>query len=222
VTWRKWRKAMEQPVLNAQIRGSRGKGIARQLRMNKEIPAVFYGPATKPVMLTVKRPDLEAILKRASGENVIFDLRVYDGTTTQSRTAMLKELQVHPIRDVYLHADFYEISLDKEITVDIPIHLLNTPIGVTNGGVLEQLKRELSVTCLPGKLIDALEVDVAHLELGGSLHVRDIPLPEGIETSEDEELAIAVIATPRAEKERPVEEGEVAAAEPEAEEPEAS
>jgi large subunit ribosomal protein L25 len=213
---------MEQPVLNAQIRENTGKGVARQLRRNKEIPAVFYGPATKPVMLTVKRPELEVILRRASGENVIFDLRVHDGSTTHSKTAMLKELQVHPIKDVYLHADFYEISLDKEITVDIPIHLVNTPVGVASGGVLEQIKRELSVTCLPGKLIDALEVDVSHLDLGGSLHVRDINLPEGIATSEDGELAIAVIATPRAEIERPAEAGEEAAAEPAPEETEAS
>jgi len=213
---------MEQPVLNAQIRGKRGKGIARQLRMNKEIPAVFYGPATKPVMLTVKRPELEVILKRASGENVIFDLRVHDGATTHSKTAMLKELQVHPIKDVYLHADFYEISLDKEITVDIPIHLVNTPIGVASGGVLEQIKRELSVTCLPGKLIDALEVDVSQLDLGGSLHVSDIILPEGIVTSEERELTIAVMATPRAEKAKPAEEGEEAAAAPAVEETEAS
>jgi large subunit ribosomal protein L25 len=213
---------MEQPVLNAQIRGKRGKGIARQLRMNKEIPAVFYGPAAKPVMLTVKRPELEVILKRASGENVIFDLRVHDGATTHSKTAMLKELQVHPIKDVYLHADFYEISLDKEITVDIPIHLVNTPIGVASGGVLEQIKRELSVTCLPGKLIDALEVDVSQLDLGGSLHVSDIILPEGIVTSEERELTIAVMATPRVEKAKPAEEGEEAAAAPAVEETEAS
>jgi large subunit ribosomal protein L25 len=213
---------MEQPVLNAQVRENRGKGIARQLRRNQEIPAIFYGPATKPVMLVLKRPELEMILRHASGENVIFDLRLHDGSTMHSKTAMLKELQVHPIKDVYLHADFYEISLDKEITVDIPIQLVNTPIGVTNGGVLEQIKRELSVTCLPGQLIDALEVDVSHLELGGSLHVRDITLPEGIATSEDGELAIAVIATPRAEIERPAEVGEEAAAEPAPEETEAS
>jgi large subunit ribosomal protein L25 len=213
---------MEQPVLNAQIRENRGKGVARQLRRNMEIPAVFYGPATKPVMLTVKRPELEVILRRASGENVIFDLRVHDGSTTHSKTAMLKELQVHPIKDVYLHADFYEISLDKEITVDIPIHLVNTPVGVASGGVLEQIKRELSVTCLPGKLIDALEVDVSHMDLGGSLHVRDITLPEGIATSEEGELAIAVMAAPRAEKEKPAEGAEEAAAEPGAQQTEAS
>jgi large subunit ribosomal protein L25 len=213
---------MEQPVLNAQIRENTGKGIARQLRRNKEIPAVFYGPATKPVMLTLKRSELEVILRRASGENAIFDLRVHDGSATHSKTAMLKELQVHPTKDVYLHADFYEISLDKEITVDIPIHLLNTPVGAASGGVLEQIKRELSVTCLPGKLIDALEVDVSHLDLGGSLHVRDITLPEGIATSEDGELTIAVMSTPRVERERPAEEAEEAVAEPEVEEAEAS
>jgi large subunit ribosomal protein L25 len=213
---------MEQPVLNAQVRENTGKGIARQLRRNQEIPAVFYGPDTKPIMLSLNRPELEMILRHASGENVIFDLRVHEGSTTHSKMAMLKELQVHPIKDVYLHADFYEISLDKEITVDIPIQLVNTPVGVTNGGVLEQIKRELSVTCLPGKLIDALAVDVSHLDLGGSLHVRDITLPEGIATSEDGELAIAVIATPRAEIERPAEEGEEAPAEPAPEETEAS
>ena len=213
---------MEQPVLNAQIRENTGKGIARQIRRNKEIPAVFYGPATKPVMLTVKRPELEVILRRASGENVIFDLRVNDGTTTQSKTAMLKELQVDPIKDVYLHADFYEISMDKEITVDIPIHLMNTPVGVTNGGVLEQIKRELSVTCLPGKLIDALEVDVSHLDLGDSLHVRDITPAGGDRNERRRGTDHRGRSDAKGRGRKTAEEGEEVVAEPAEEETEAS
>ena len=93
---------------------------------------------------------------------------------------MLKELLMDPIKDTCLHADFYEISMDKEITVDIPIRLINTPEGVALGGILQHIRRELTISCMPDKLVDYLELDVADLEIGDSLHIRDIELPEGI------------------------------------------
>jgi large subunit ribosomal protein L25 len=125
---------------------------------------------------------------------------------------MLKELLVDPIKDTYLHADFYEISMYKEITVAVPIHLLNTPIGVTNEGILQHVRRELTISCLPDKLIESLDIDVSGLDIGDSLHVRDIELPDGITTSEDGHLTIAVVAAPTVmpeEKEEEVEEGEL-------------
>ena len=86
--------------------------------------------------------------------------------------------------------------MDRKITVDIPIQLINTPIGVTNGGVLQHVKRELAISCLPDKLIDALELDVSGLEIGDSLHVRDIELPEGIVALDEDDMSVAVVAAP--------------------------
>jgi large subunit ribosomal protein L25 len=187
---------MHKPVIAARVRKQKGKGAARKLRKNNQIPAIFYGPKTEPIMLTVDYPELEGIIKQGTGENIIVDLQVQSDQGTDTRKAMLKDLLVHPTKDTYLHADFYEISMDKEITVGIPIHLTNTPKGVQNGGVLQHVQRELMVSCLPDKLIDALDIDVSGLDIGDSLRLIDIALPEGIRPAGEPHLTIAVVASP--------------------------
>jgi large subunit ribosomal protein L25 len=196
---------MGKPVLNAWTRQSTGKGAARKLRRDNQIPAIFYGPGREPLMLAMDYPELEGIIKRSAGENIILDLKVKTDGGTQTWNAILKDLQVDPIKDTYLHADFYEISMDKEITVNVPIQLINTPAGVEEGGILQHVRRELTVTCLPDKLIEALEVDVSQLEIGDSVHIRDLVLPEGITSLDEEHLTIAVVAAPTV-VEEPVEE----------------
>jgi large subunit ribosomal protein L25 len=129
-------------------------------------------------------------------ENTILDLQITSRHGEETRKAMLKEVMTDPVKNTCLHADFYEISMDKEITVDIPIRLLNTPIGVTNGGLLQVVRRELTVSCLPDKLIDSLEIDVSELEIGDSVHIRDIALPEGISCVEEGDLTLAVVSPP--------------------------
>ena len=187
---------MERPVLSVRLREGKGKGAAKKLRKNKQLPAIFYGPNAETVMLAVDYPELAHIIRQSTGENIILDLKVQSDSGTESKHAILKDLQVDPIKDTYLHADFYEISMDRKITVDIPIQLINTPIGVTNGGVLQHVKRELAISCLPDKLIDALELDVSGLEIGDSLHVRDIELPEGIVALDEDDMSVAVVAAP--------------------------
>ena len=187
---------MAKPVLNARTRQSKGKGAAKKLRRNKQIPAIFYGSSTEPVMLAVDYLQLEQIIKKSAGENIVLDIKVQSDDGTETRSAILKELQTDPTKDTYLHADFYEISMDKELTVHVPINLINTPVGVENGGILQHVSRELSVSCLPDKLIDVLELDVSKLEIGDSLHVRDIELPEGITSLDEDHLTIAVVAAP--------------------------
>jgi large subunit ribosomal protein L25 len=110
----------------------------------------------------------------------------------------LKELQSDPIKPIYYHADFYEISMDRELTFNIPIHLVNTPAGVADGGILQHVKREVSVSCLPGNLVDYLEVDVSGLQIGGSIHVKEVLFPEGIRSLEDAETTLAVMNAPAA------------------------
>ena len=108
---------MTQPVLAAYLRKSTGKQAARKLRRNNQVPAIFYGPGTETVMLTLDYPELERLLKQAGGENIILELQVKSDKGTESKRAMLKDLQVDPVKDTYVHADFYEISMDKELSL---------------------------------------------------------------------------------------------------------
>lgn len=197
---------MDKPILNARTRQTTGKGAARKLRKDSQIPAIFYGPNTEPLKLALDYPELEGIMKRSGGENIILDLKVKSEEETQTWNVILKDLQVDPIKDTYLHADFYEISMDKEITVNLPVHLVNTPAGVEEGGILQHVRRELTISCLPDKLIEALEVDVSQLQIGDSVHIRDLMLPEGITSLDEEDLTIAVVAAPTVMPEEAVEE----------------
>jgi len=214
---------MPQLSLAAQVRTDAGKGAARRLRRNEQVPAIFYGPSSQPVMLAVKYVDLKTLLRSASSENVIFQLQIESGQGTSSKTVMLKELQADPIKPVYYHADFYEISMDKEITVNVPVHLAGTPVGAAKGGILQHVKRELLVSCLPGNLVEFLEVDVAALDMGDAVHVKDLVLPAGMTTAEDADTTIAVVTAPHVVAEKVEEvaegvEGEEKAEEAEAEE----
>jgi len=213
---------MEQLALTAQIRKEHGKGAVRKLRRENRMPAVFYGPHAEPVSLTVDLRELEKLMRQTSSENVFLDLRIESDGGSDRRTVILKELQIHPLNRRFYHADFYEIPMDKELGFQIPIHFVNTPVGAVKGGILEQTLRELSVTCLPTKLVDRIDVDVSGLDVGGSLHVRDIQLPEGIKTSLDGDQTIAVLNIPvvkaaAEEEEGEVKEGEEAAPEASAE-----
>ena len=202
---------MRQLPVAAHVRETTGKGAARKLRKSKQLPAIFYGPGTEPIMLTVDYPELTRITKQGKGENIILDLQIKSDHGEETRRAMLKDLMVDPVTGAYLHADFYEISMDKEITVDIPITLVNTPIGVQEeGGFLQHIRRNVTVSCLPDSLIDSLDVDVSEMNIGDTVHIRDIEFPEGINCSEDGQLTVVVVSAPGGgmeEEEEGVEEG---------------
>jgi large subunit ribosomal protein L25 len=185
-----------QYTLRVSVRDNKGKEAAKKLRRNNQIPAIFYGPDTDPLMLTVDYPDLDGIIKQTAAENIILGLQIESEEGSDSKTVMLKELQVDPIKNTYLHADFYEVSKEREVTVGIPIHLLNTPAGVLEGGILQHVRREITITCLPDQMVEHLDVDVSGLAIGDSIHIRDIDLPEGLTTNQDENLTVAVVAAP--------------------------
>lgn len=215
---------MEQIILSAKTRHTKGKGPARRLRTDNQIPAIFYGPNADPVLLSVSASELRQIMTKTSAESMILALQIESEDGRDTRTVMIKELQADPVKDTYLHADFYEITMDKELTLDLPVKLVNTPVGVTEGGVLQHIRRELTVSCLPDKLVEFIELDVSELDIGDSLHIADIELPEGIRTSQEDHLTVAVVAAPTVaaepeeEEEEELLEGEE---QPEGEEPEA-
>jgi len=203
---------MAQVTLSARVRETRGKGAARKLRRDKQVPAVFYGPHAAATMLSVNYSDLQSLIKSTTSENIILQLRIESDQGTETRSVILKELQADPIKPLYYHADFYEIAMDKELTLNIALHLVGSPPGVAKGGILQPVKRDLQVSCLPGDMVESIEVDVSALEIGDAVHVKDIVLPKGIQSLEDEEETVAVVAAPHVVAEKVEEEGEEAEA----------
>ena len=197
---------MAQYTLTAKIRDQKGKEAAKKFRNNNLIPSIFYGPDAHPLMLTVDLSDLRQILKKTTSENIILGLKIESDQGSDSRMVMLKELQTDPIKDGYIHADFYEISMDKELTIDIPVRLINTPVGVTNGGILQHVRRELTISCLPNNLIESIDVDVSELDIGESVHIENIDFPEGITSLQDGTLTVATVVAPTVPAEREEEE----------------
>jgi large subunit ribosomal protein L25 len=208
-----WSQSMDTMQLNSEIRVQTGKGAARRLRSAGKLPAILYGAETEPIMLAMDYGELEKTLRGRAAENIIFDLTINGGKKSQSKKVMIKELQRDPVKRNYLHVDLFEISMAKELEVDIPIDLVNTPVGVDQGGILQHTRREVKVVCLPEDLVDKIEVDVSGLDIGQSLHIRDISFPPGLKPLDDEDLAVVTVVAPTVTAEVEEEEAEVEEAE---------
>jgi large subunit ribosomal protein L25 len=191
---------MEQIQVEAFIRNQSGKGPARTLRRAGHIPAIFYGPETQPISLYVRQKDLEKIFKKHSGENLFFQVQLKGEHQEESRTAMLKELQKDPVSRAYLHVDFYEVSLTKELEVEVGLRIVGKPKGVEKGGMLQEARRDLQIRCLPRNIPEYIEVDVSGLEIGDSIHVRDLKLGEELQILNDPQATIVTVVPPIEEK----------------------
>ena len=196
---------MSEFVVAAESRTETGTGPNRRLRVRGLIPGVVYGQGTAAVSVSVSPKEIAEILQSASGENTLFDIEI-EG---KRRKVILKETQREPLKGELLHADFFEVALDKRIEVKVHIELEGTPVGVKNqGGLLEFVTRELELECLPTEIPDKISLDVSELELGRHLRVSDVTLPDNVTLLTETDVVIAHVVTPRA---------EVAAAEEEAE-----
>jgi large subunit ribosomal protein L25 len=197
-------------ALGVELREKRGKGVARKLRAAGRIPGICYRRNAEPVPVSLDPKELDVLLRKASsGINTLIDLKVAGGGDFDGRQVLVKELQRDPISGAYLHADLYAVDLLQKITVSIPINLTGTAIGVSlGGGILDHAMRELEVECLPNAIPEEFAVDVSEIEVGQSLHVRDIPIPEGVDVLNDPDVSIMSVVAPVAEEEAPAEEVE--------------
>ena len=196
---------MEVSELNVHVRNQSGKGHSRRLRIKGFIPAVFYGPKSESIQLAVNKSELMKLLK-SKEENVFIKLLIDDGKNME-KLSMIKEIQTDPLTKRLIHADFYEIRMDQMITFDIPIHFIGVPVGIDNGGELHHLKRDVKVSCLPGKLPDFIEVDVSSLDIGDAIRVQDIKIAEDITILDPEDAPIATVSTTRVTREGEAGEG---------------
>lgn len=190
---------MSETALVVATREGTGKSVNRKLRAAGRIPAILYGQGRESVAIALDPRALEKVL-RAGGANTLLDLTVEGRSDLGKPVALVKELQRHPIRGTILHADLYQVDLTRTVEVEVPIHLLGKPKGLDFGGLLEHTLREVKLECLPRSIPAAIEVDVSNLEIGDVVHVRDLPLPEGVSLVSDPDLGVAHVALPQAEE----------------------
>ena len=190
---------MKEIVLRARPREQSGKEYARKLRRNGFVPAVLYGPETETKHLEVETKTFLTLVRGGLGENVIVTL-LLDDTAEGKRKVLVREVQRDPVTGNILHLDFHQISLTKKLTIQVPIHLVGTPVGVDDGGILQHALRELQVECLPSAIPEKIEVDVSHLKIGDSVHVGDVTV-ENAEILSDSKSSIVSVVPPTVFKE---------------------
>ncbi len=208
---------MAEIVVAAENRTETGKNVNRRLRTRGLIPGVLYGSKKEAVPLAVSPKEITTILRSKTGENTLFDLEIGGSR----RKVILKEFQVEPIKGSLLHADFYEVALDKPIEVSVHIEVTGVPTGVkVEGGLLDHVTREVEVSCLPADIPEKITIDVSELGMGKAVRVSDLKVPDKVTMLSAPDLVIVHVVAPRAEEEvavaaAPVEGEAVAGAEPE-------
>lgn len=181
-------------TLKAEKRDGTGKGVARKLRASGKVPAVVYGQGGDALAVTLDAHDARYLFERVSIDNTIIQVQV-EG---ESYDTLVREVQVHPSRGELLHVDFYRLQKGVKVDVEIPLHLTGTPVGVkSHGGVIQQVIHELPVLTIPSLIPDSFELDVSSLDIGDSLHVSDIELPEGVEVQIEGERTVCSVIVPR-------------------------
>ncbi len=201
---------MQRTEMTAQVRRQNGKGAARQVRREGQIPAVLYGHGSPAVALKVSPQALRAALV-SGGANTLITLKIEgDGASGGTKVVMLKDYQTDPVRRTWIHADLYEVRMDEAITIDVPVRLSGKAEGVKTGGILEQIHRSITVECLPGQIPDAFEIDVTPLAIGQSVHVGDLEVPEGVTLRTPAGDTIVTVVAPQAEVAQTPEEQEAA------------
>ena len=184
-------------TLVAESRPQTGKGAARQLRAKGLVPAVYYGPGHEPTGLAVSPKELIAALTSAHGRNTLINLQI-DG---KSESALVQDVQIHPVTRHPLHVDFFRVDLQKEIEREVPFVTDGRAKGVVAGGEQSVIYRTLPLRAKPGTFPSSVHVDVTNLEIGDHIKVKDLQLPEGVTVALPAERNVVSVTTVRKRKE---------------------
>lgn len=202
---------MATAQFSASVRTQTGKGTARKLRAAGEIPAIIYGHTREPEKLTLNAHLLNRLLEKISYTTTVIELDV-GGTAVRT---LIREIQRHPVKRDILHVDFQELVAGEKITVRVPLKFVGTPEGVrTGGGILDEVVRELHISVDPANIPNHIDVDVSALNVGKSLHVRDVVVPAEVTILDDPAGTICVCMVPKEVAEPTAEEAAAAAATP--------
>lgn len=196
----------EQKLTGAPREGT-GKGVARKLRAQGQVPAVIYGRGIEPIKVSIDSRELFHVLHTDAGMNVLIDLHI-DG---EQHLAMPREVQRDIVRGEFLHADFFKISRTEKITVKVPVEIVGSDEapGIKEGGVVEHHLWEIELQCLPTDVPSVITADISGLAITESIHVSDLTAPEGVTfLTPEEETVAAVVPAPimKLEEEEAVEE----------------
>lgn len=193
---------MQQKQLNVELRSKTGKGISRQLRSADMVPGVVYGKGMDPIAVSIKHRELRAATAGEGGQNNLITL-VGGGSLDQSM-AIIVDLQRDPLKGTYKHVDLHRVNMTEKLRVTVPVVLKGTAIGVKEGGLLDLAHHELHVECLPGNIPDHIEIDITALKIANSIHVNEIPLPEGVKVLDNPKTPVVSVLG-RAKEEAPAE-----------------
>ena len=192
--------------LVASIRKTRGKSANHKLRQAGKIPATLYGRRGN-ILLEMTEESTRHILEKMSGMHELVPITVTDNSNQENWTAnvLLREVQKHPYKHKLIHLDFWELPETKKQVVRVPVHVTGESPGVKSGGVLQMVVREIPVSCFPADIPSKLVLDVSMLEIGDSIKIQDVVLPEKVSLSSEENYAIISIIGRAPEEEEQVE-----------------
>jgi large subunit ribosomal protein L25 len=188
----------DNATLKATRRDTTGKAAARRMRREGKIPAVVYGRGEETSSLTLDAREFETLVKHHSLDTTLVELEIAgEGKKKASKVrTLVVEVQTHPYRPEVMHVDFQQIHAGERVTVEVPINLTGTAEGVRNGGVLQHVMHVVEVECAVESIPEAFEVDVSALEIGDSVHIDELDVPEGVELLVDPKRTICTVAAP--------------------------
>jgi large subunit ribosomal protein L25 len=186
---------MEKIALTARIREKAGKGVARSLRRNQQVPAVLYSHG-KSMPISMGNKEVTRVLNTEGGEHALISLKIEGAKDASDRMALIKDYQVDPIKGLLIHVDLMEVAMNEKVKISVNVHIVGSAVGVKEGGIFQYGLRTLDVECLPNQIPDAINVDISNLKVNESLHVRDIAVAEGIRILTDPDATVATIQPP--------------------------
>jgi large subunit ribosomal protein L25 len=191
---------MQQKQMNIELRTKTGTGICRKLRKDEMVPGVVYGKGFDPVAVSIKARDLQDAISGAGGQNNLITL--VGGGTLDQNIAIVADIQRDAIKRTIRHVDLHRINPNEKIRITVPVVLKGTAAGVKEGGLLDLAHHELHVECLPGNIPDSIIIDVTELKIAHSIHVNEIPLPEGVSIIDQAKIPVVSVLG-RAKEEAP-------------------
>jgi len=185
--------------IQVEARTKQRKRDARRLLRAGKIPAILYGPKMAPVTLALDKKEFSRRVAGLQGSHLV---RMKSAAAELAeKVALVKDMQFHPITDDVIHADFYEVDLSARIQVHVPLHFVGKAVGIVNGGILQPILREIEVECLPLDIPEFFDVDVSTLDIGDSVHIEDLHMPEGVVSMAEDNLALVTVVPPTVEAE---------------------